>query len=95
MAKSSGGSRRLNDTAALASKPLGAGESHSISTRKIDNGYVVTTSSCNPDTGGYSSTERFTASAPRIIPGRTARTGQSPDGPNSLAGAMDYMKEKG
>jgi hypothetical protein len=86
--------KRLNDTASLAAKPLGAGESHSISTRKIDNGYITTTSSCNEATGEYRSSQTFTKNPPRITPPAVdGRQGVSPDGAGSaLRGAVEYLK---
>lgn len=82
---------RLDDTAALVANPMGSGESHSVSTRKIENGYLVCESSCNPRTGEYTSSERFSAEEPRIV--KPSVRGSSPDaGPSGLRLAMDYVK---
>ena len=84
--------RRLNDTASLATRPFEAGESHSISTRKIDNGYLTCTSTYNPRTGECRSAETFSRNPPRIIAPRVdGRSGANPDSGNSLRGAKDYL----
>lgn len=82
--------KRLSDTASLTNSPAEAGESHHISTRKIDNGYIVNQSTCNPRTGEYRSSEAFMATPPRVIPGRVAR-GPAPDSSESLREARDYL----
>ncbi len=84
--------RRLNDVAALAERPPGGEASHSMSTRKIDNGWLVESSVCDPKTGAYKSSCTFSPNPPRIIPGRVARTGVSPDSGDSLRRTMDYLK---
>lgn len=86
--------KRLNDTAALVAAPSGSAEaSHSISSEKIDNGYLVRQSRCDPATGAYSSTCHFSKSPPRIIPGRLdGRSGVSMEGPSGLRDAMDSLK---
>ena len=85
--------KRLNDTAAIASAPPRGGESHHISTREIENGWLVESSVCNERTGEYRSSTKFVETAPRIIPGRAARVGASPDSSTSLRQTMDYLKE--
>lgn len=88
--------KRLNDTAAIASRTSGdAGAHHSISTRKIDNGWLVETSSHDPTTGHYRSSTKFASNQPRLIPGRAARIGASPDSSGSMRDACDYLKGKG
>ncbi len=84
---------RLNDTKALTAE-ASDGASHSISTEKIDNGFLVRQSSCDPRTGEYKSTTVFQATPPRLIPGRAARQGASPDSGNSLRQTMDYLKDR-
>lgn len=51
--------KRLNDTAALSSAPvaLGRNDSVTVSRRKIDNGSIVTTSTCKD--GDYKYREEF------------------------------------
>jgi len=83
---------RLNDTAAIADAPSRYGEEHSIRTRKIEGGYIVTQSTCNDSTGEYRSTERFMKEPPRVTP-PTVKKGH-PDGPSDLAGAMSYLRDK-
>ena len=85
---------RLNDTSAIANRPYNGEASHSISTRKIDNGWLVETSYCDPQTGEYRHSSQFSATQPRLIPGRAARVGGNPDGGSSLRGAVDYMKSR-
>lgn len=85
--------KRLNDTASIAERPPGGEASHHMSTRKIDNGWLVESSVCDPSTGSYRSSTSFTPNPPRIIPGRVARTGSSPDSGNSLRRTMDYLKD--
>lgn len=82
--------KRLNDTAAITGRSATSNIEHSISTRKIDNGYIVRESSCDPNTGEYKSSERFMKNAPTIVPAKVSR-GPSPDGPNSLADAKSYL----
>lgn len=87
--------KRLNDTAALVSVPLLQNEEHSIRVRKIDNGYIVNTTNCNPRTGEYRSQEQYTASEPRIIPGRVARQGVNADaGASPLKDTMQYLSDR-
>lgn len=90
--------KRLNDTEALRSRPFDAGEDHSVSVRKIDNGYMVRHSSCNPNTGEYKSSEVFSAKPPRIIPARMdGRQGgtEGACGPEGLGATRAYMGGKG
>lgn len=84
--------KRLNDTQALVARGLDAGQSHSISTRKIDNGYVTSVSTCDPMTGRYDHAELFTANPPNIKPPRIdGRQGASVDSPSSLREAKAYL----
>lgn len=89
--------KRLSDTARLASTPSDPGESHSISSRKIDNGYLVSQSSYNPGTGAYTCAERFVKNPPRLMPpkldGRQGSAGN--DGPEALSDAVAYMTDHG
>lgn len=86
--------RRLNDTAAVIAGPsYGAGESHHISTRKIDNGWLVEQSVCNERTGEYRSSCNFTPTQPRLEPGRAVRQGGSVDGGSTLRRTMDYLRD--
>lgn len=86
--------KRLNDTVALLGVPTRSeqGEHHSVSTEKIDNGYLVRQSRCDPKTGEYSSTTHFCETPPKIIPARVSRRGAAADSKSSLRDAMDYMK---
>lgn len=81
--------RRLNDTAALVGVPEGSQSEHSLSSRKIANGFVVRESSCNPATGEYRSAETFYKSQPKLVPGSVA--GEPADANGGLADAMKYL----
>lgn len=81
--------KRLNDTAAITGRAAMSNVEHSISTRKISNGYIVRESSCDPNTGEYKSSETFMKNAPKVVPPKVSRG--SPDGPNSLADAKSYL----
>jgi hypothetical protein len=89
-----GGPRRLNDTAAIAASPPSENQEHSISVRKIDNGFVARSSTCNSATGEYKSSEQYFPSAPRIIPAKVARS-MSDDAGGGLADTMAYLNSKG
>lgn len=83
---------RLNDTRALVDRPPRGGEEYHVSTRKIDNGYLVRESICT-DTGEYKSSEKFMSDPPRIIPGRVKgqRNGSTDAaGSNGLGDAVQY-----
>lgn len=98
-----GGSRKgkvmakLNSSpAVIAGRPLEANESRSISTRKIDGGYIVRTSYCNESTGEYRTREEFTKSPPKIGSLRSAEaSGEDKAGSLGLADTMNYMAAKG
>lgn len=88
--------KRLNDTRALAGPLAGpdcAEASHSISSEKIDNGWLVRSSSCNPETGEYKSSVRFCESQPRLMPGRVAGQGAGQKARSSLGDTVKYLKE--
>ena len=84
---------RLNDTRALSNAPPRGGESYHISTRKIDNGYLVEESICT-DTGELKSSTRYMANPPTVVPGRikSSRNGNGPDAAGSagLGDAVQY-----
>lgn len=78
---------RLNDTRALTDRPMASGESQSISVEKIQNGFIVCESSCNPHTGEYKSTRHFTP-APPTVAQKSDQMSES-----SLQDTMDYLNE--
>jgi hypothetical protein len=84
---------RLNDTQALTERPFAAGESHSISTRKIDNGYLTSVTTCNPNTKEYKTAEVFTKNPPKIMAPRMdgRQRGPAPDSGNTLRDAKAYL----
>lgn len=87
--------KRLNDTASISGPAKGgANVNHTVSCRKISNGYVVSTSSYNDGTGEYRSSEQFMSSPPRIIPGKVIQGG-SPDGASTMSDCARYLREKG
>lgn len=86
--------RRLNDTAAIAATPPSGNQEHSISVRKIDNGFIARSSTCNSATGEYKSSEQYFPSAPKIIPARVARSMDADSG-GGLADTMAYLNSKG
>lgn len=84
--------RRLNDTGALVEQGSRGCGSYSVSARQIDNGFVVCESCCDPVTGEYTYSERFSASPPRLGPGASGpRSGTV--GGTGLRGAVDYLKD--
>ena len=92
------GAKRLNDTAALTSRPFGAGENHSVSVSKIDNGYLVRTTSCNDRTGEYKVNESFSSSPPRILPAKLDGRqggGNGAVGAEGLSTTRSYLGGKG
>lgn len=88
---------RLNDTRAIAESPSSGEIEHSIRSRKVGEGYVVSNSTYNSSTGEHKCNEEYYSSPPRIIPGRVARSGAQKDaaGSRGLSDTMDYMKGKG
>lgn len=84
--------KKLNNTNAIVERPRNAGENHSISTRKVDNGYVVSESSYNPKTMEYRNSESFQQSPPKIIPGRVDSS-PSPDSGGGLRDTMSYLAD--
>jgi hypothetical protein len=82
---------KLNSESVLAGKLVSGGEdSHSISSRKIDNGYIVSSHSYNSRTGECKSSERFVEGEPRLVPGK--EFGITSSVKNPLRGAVDYLK---
>lgn len=80
---------RLNDTARLRSAPAN-GREHSISVEKIENGYLVCTSSCNPRTGEYTYSKEFSRSEPELEPPRLRRASGTV-GESGLADTVRYL----
>lgn len=88
---------RLNSSpAVLAGRPMEANETRSVSTRKIDGGYIVRTSYCNESTGEYRCHEEFTTKPPKVgsLRGPSAE-GEDKAGSLGLADTMNYMAAKG
>lgn len=85
---------RLNDTRALTDSPPREGETHHISTERIDNGYLVRRSTCT-DTGEYKSSTRFYKNAPTILPPRAIRNGDGPPGAVGNEGLVDGAEYAG
>ncbi len=88
--------KRLNDTEALVVRPFAGGEEHSISSRKIENGYLTRTSSYNPGTGECKSAEIFTKNPPKLTaPRMDGRQGRDATGDSSLADTVKYLGRSG
>lgn len=86
--------RSLNSSRVLAERSPRGGESHHISTRKIDNGYLIEKSTCT-ETGEYRSSCEFSSEAPKITPARVGRmnlAGSDATGSRGLGDAVRYAK---
>lgn len=88
--------KRLSDTAPITRRGLEAGENHTVSTRKIEGGYIVSQSTSNPNTGEYRCTEKFTKNPPRITPAKVDGRQMSGEatgsaGNESLADTKAYL----
>ena len=57
--------KRLNDTAAIVNEPGGNLE-HSVSVRRIDNGFLISKRTYNEGTGLSYHSEEFSKNAPQI-----------------------------
>lgn len=88
------GQKRLNDTAAIAASPPSGNQEHSISVRKIDNGFVARSSTCNSATGEYKSSEQYFENAPKIVPAQVAKVMSVRSG-GGLADSVDYLNGRG
>ena len=88
MARNAGrGRSRPSDTAALTASPA---RSHvSLSSRRIDNGYIVSEHSDGPE--GFKCTERFSAKEPKL----SASVAVADSEPNPMADAVQYLNERG
>jgi len=80
-------SKRLNDTAALVA--IGNPAPDYVTVTKIDNGFLVRESGCEPN-GEYSSKETFHAERPEIRVSRIAPKA----GSGGLKDTMSYLKSK-
>lgn len=86
--------KRLNDTSALVGRPLEPGESHSICTEKIDNGYLTRVSTYNPATGENREAKKFSETPPQIEAPTGKPGNPAPDQGNPLRDTMDYLSDK-
>ena len=85
---------RLSDTRALVEGPARGGESHHISTRKIDNGFLIEKSVCT-NTGEYKTSTEFSKDAPRVqtkVVGRP--TGRGIVGNENIEDTVNYLGRK-
>lgn len=73
--------------------PMREGEDHSVSVRKIDNGYVIRTSSCGND-GNYQSSEVFSKEMPEIRPPAVINRQTNGNGGSSLSSAVKALKSR-
>lgn len=89
------GKSTLNNTAALVSRGPDGGEEHSISVRKIENGFLTRQSSYNPGTGECHSSETFSKSRPEIRPPRVrGGAGELADSRNAMADANKELRNR-
>ena len=88
---------RLNNTSAITGKGYDAGEHHSYSYRKIDNGYVVEECTSNYGTGDYKSKSTFVKEKPEF-PALKLGKGDNADlagaSQNALADTKSYLRGK-
>lgn len=82
--------KRLNDTAAIAARPPGHGQSHTVSCREIENGYITEVCESNQATGKYSRREMFSKSAPDIQPPKV----KTDESRVSLSQAVHYLEDE-
>lgn len=83
--------RRLNDTAPIAERGCESGVEHTVSTRKIDNGFIVRSSSYNGGTGEYKSSEQFSKNPPKITAPGVSGMARDATGNSSLADTKKYL----
>ncbi len=74
---------RMSDTKALIEKPLAMGMERTISSRKIDNGFVIRTNEYNMKTGDCKSSEMYSPDGRLPISGKV--------GDETLAATKRYM----
>lgn len=81
---------RLSDTAALRNRPASGVGSHTVSSRKIDNGYMISRSSYDESTGQYKCSEEFSKNPPIMTPPE-ASSPRDAAGSEGLAGTKSYL----
>ena len=84
--------RRLNDTAAIVREPGGNLE-HSVSVRRIDNGFLVRRTTHNEGTGTYTHSEEFSKNAPRIGMPQVKKDAAG-YGEGSISAAVELLRTK-
>ena len=84
--------RRLNDTAALVREPGGNLE-HSVSVRRIDNGFLVCRTTHNEGTGTFTRSEEFSKNAPRVGMPQVKKDAAG-YGEGSLSAAVESLRTK-
>lgn len=84
---------RLNDTRTLNARGSN-GRECSVSIEKIENGFLIRRSECNPGTGEYSCSTEFSRSEPELEAPRV-RTRANAVGESSLGDTMRYLGGKG
>lgn len=85
--------KRLNDTSTIAGGASASGVEHTVRSRKIDNGYVVSTSTYNCETGEYWCSERFSAKPPKISAPGVSGMARDATGNSSLSDTKKYLGE--
>jgi len=84
--------RRLNDTAAIVREPGGNLE-HSVSVRRIDNGFLVCRTTHNEGTGTFTRSEEFSKNAPRVGMPQVKKDAAG-YGEGSLSAAVESLRTK-
>lgn len=79
---------KLNNTRAIAEKPLRGGSTRTTSVEKIDNGYLTRTSEWNDKTGQYKSSTEYSKDVPGNEGADRARGGV---GCESLSDTKSYL----
>lgn len=88
---------KLNNTSGITGKGYDAGEHHSYSYEKIDNGYVTRECTSNSGTGDYKSRSYFSKEKPEF-PALKLGKGDNADltgaSQNALADTKTYLRGK-
>ncbi len=81
---------KLNNTSAIVAEPGGEVE-HTVRSRQIGNGYIVSKSTYNSRTGEYKCDEQYMDKAPRIEMPRVSNSGGDAAGSNGLSDTKKYL----
>lgn len=84
---------RLNNTEALVAVPIDGETEHTISVRKVGNGFMTRTNRYNSRTGEYTCDEQFSKKAPRIVPPKVVGGKTGAVGSEGLSDTKRYLGE--